>query len=114
MSFITYFPDDDYNKTGDRLAYGPFATLEEAKAHARNLSTDPNEGVIREIKRVPGTVSALDTPELQDAFVEGEEYVLRRLAEAARRILHGDAVDHLEGLVEMAGYTLPNEKGEFV
>lgn len=50
--YIAYFPDDDYRDKGQEAkAYGPFAREEEARAYARTLSTDPDEGVIRTLVR---------------------------------------------------------------
>lgn len=54
----------------------------------------------------------LDTPELQDAFGEGEEHCLRELANAARTMIGGK--DVFARICEAAGYTIPNERGEFV
>lgn len=49
--YIAYFPDDDYrDKTAAAPAYGPFDTFSEAKAYARTLSTDPDEGLVREVR----------------------------------------------------------------
>lgn len=48
--YVTFFPWGDYKPSEGYICYGPFDTLEEAKAHARTLSLDPDEGEVAELK----------------------------------------------------------------
>jgi hypothetical protein len=49
MQYVTFFPWGDYKPSGGYVSYGPFDTLAEAEAHARTLSSDPNEGEVAEL-----------------------------------------------------------------
>lgn len=49
--WVTYFPFGDHTPDW-AVFYGPFDSLEEAQAHARTLSTDPDEGKVARLVRL--------------------------------------------------------------
>lgn len=48
--FVTFFPWGNFKPSGGYTCYGPFNSYDEAAAHARTLSSDPNEGEVAELR----------------------------------------------------------------
>jgi hypothetical protein len=55
--YVTFFPWGDFTPSGGFVCYGPF-TLEEARAHARTLSSDPDEGQVARLVQPDGGCGA--------------------------------------------------------
>lgn len=65
MTWIAYFPGDDRGVIHD--VHGPFFSEDEARAFARTLSTDPDEGEITRIHppELHRQWQATNTPEIR-------------------------------------------------
>lgn len=51
QQYVTFFPWGDFKPGSGYVCYGPFDSLEDAKQHARTLSTDPNEGQVARLEK---------------------------------------------------------------
>lgn len=57
--YVTFFPWGDHRPSGGYVSYGPFGDLETARAHARTLSSDPDEGEVARLEPQPPTEGAV-------------------------------------------------------
>jgi hypothetical protein len=48
--YVTFFPWGDFQPSSGYVSYGPFADLAAARAHARTLSSDPEEGKVARLE----------------------------------------------------------------